>query len=96
MLILSGLANAQSQATRPELEAASIKPNTSGARGIMIRPVGGRLAATNVTLRMLTRYAYKVPSIFTAVQDQLGLKPESQKAPAEILVIDHAEKPSEN
>lgn len=36
------------------------------------------------------------PSIFAAVQEQLGLKLESQKGPADTIVIDHVEKPSEN
>ena len=36
------------------------------------------------------------PSIFTAVQEQLGLKLDSQKGPVDILVIEHIEKPSEN
>jgi len=36
------------------------------------------------------------PDLYTAIQQQLGLKLESAKAPVEVLVIDRVAKPSEN
>jgi uncharacterized protein (TIGR03435 family) len=36
------------------------------------------------------------PSIFTLIQEQLGLRLESTKGPVDVLVIDHIDRPSEN
>jgi uncharacterized protein (TIGR03435 family) len=36
------------------------------------------------------------PSIFSAIQQQLGLKLEAARGPGEFVVIDHIERPSGN
>jgi uncharacterized protein (TIGR03435 family) len=36
------------------------------------------------------------PSLYVALQEQLGLKLENTKANADVMVIDHVEKPSPN
>lgn len=36
------------------------------------------------------------PSLFTAVQEQLGLKLVAEKQSVDVVVIDHIEQPSEN
>ena len=36
------------------------------------------------------------PGLFTAIQEQLGLKFESTRAPVDVIVVDHIDRPSQN
>jgi uncharacterized protein (TIGR03435 family) len=38
----------------------------------------------------------QAPSLFTALQEQLGLRLEARKEQTEMLVVDHVEKPDAN
>ena len=44
----------------------------------------------------VTAGADSLPDLFTAVQEQLGLKLDATKAPVDVMVIDKVSKPSEN
>jgi bla regulator protein blaR1 len=61
MLVGPRLQAQQSMMTRPSFEVASVKPNKSGDRRVMIQgQPGGRLVATNLSLRQLIRNAYQL------------------------------------
>lgn len=47
-------------------------------------------------MRSATQSADAPPDFFTAIQEQLGLKVISTKAPVDVLVIDDVERPSAN
>lgn len=55
-----------------------------------------KLHWTPESIRPADSAGIEAPTVFTAIQEQLGLRIHAVKAPVEILVIDHVEKPSEN
>jgi uncharacterized protein (TIGR03435 family) len=85
------------------------RPGRITARGIQLTNVTGYLAAGRPVFERTGLNGYfdidlewaptptdDGPSLFSAVQDQLGLKLQSTKAPMDVIVIEHAERPKEN
>jgi len=98
------LQQADASASRGSGSGPTLVRGTLGTAQLahMLTPVLGRTVIDNTGLNGV----YKVdltwaaddqpsgPSLFTAIQEQLGLKLEPTKGPVETLVIDHAEQPS--
>ncbi len=66
-----------------------LNANPAGGRG---GPAGGAPGGANPAASADS----EPTSIFTILQEELGLKLDSGKGPVEIIVIDHIERPSEN
>jgi uncharacterized protein (TIGR03435 family) len=100
----SGANNEYSMATMPKTTMQGLADNLSPVQG---RPVLDRTGLTGTWgIKLFSTPEYKMSrgpepnpgelSILTAVQEQLGLRLEPQKATIEIFVVDSVEKPSEN
>jgi uncharacterized protein (TIGR03435 family) len=59
-------------------------------------PDDSQFAGTGGKLTPPAESPSPLPSLYTAIQEQLGLRLEATKAAADVLVIDRVEKPSEN
>jgi uncharacterized protein (TIGR03435 family) len=56
----------------------------------------GQFRGTGVTIQPPSDEANAPPGLYTAIQEQLGLKMGPAKVPDDVIVIDHAEKPTAN
>jgi len=102
----------QAGATRLIAKAVSIQQFAASLSPLLAYPILDRTGLTGVYDFELEFTPFQLPpktdgddgappdlfgtSIFTAFQDQLGLRLESVKSPTEVFQIDHAERPSEN
>ena len=79
-----------------------LSPFLTGAAGRLVVDQTGLKGAYDFTLTWKPETAAvpdgtsDAPSLFTAIQEQLGLRLVPSKAPVEVIVVDHVEPPSAN
>jgi uncharacterized protein (TIGR03435 family) len=59
-------------------------------------PDDSQFSGMGAKIPLPTDGADQPPALYTAIQEQVGLKLDATKAPADVMIIDHVEKPSEN
>jgi uncharacterized protein (TIGR03435 family) len=81
------------------IELEAFTRNMASAAGRIIVDKTGLTGTFDMVLRFnpdANDTSADLPSLFAAVQEQLGLKLDAQTAPADVVVIDRVEKPTEN
>ena len=81
------------------IELEAFTRNMAGAAGRIIVDKTGLTGTFDMVLRFNSDpndTSSDLPSLFAAVQEQLGLKLDPQTLPAEVLVVDRTERPAEN
>jgi uncharacterized protein (TIGR03435 family) len=104
LVVAKGGPKSRPLTTKPTRVACGVQNTEALARCLSSRlgqPVVDKTNITgnhnfSLTLESLGEDQPNPPSIFTVLQEELGLKLESGKVPLRILVIDHVEKPTEN
>jgi uncharacterized protein (TIGR03435 family) len=81
---------------RGTMSTARIADMLSTILGHPVLDHSGLSGLYNVDLKWARDDQMDGPSVFTAIQEQLGLKLETIRGPTQVLVIDHIEHPSQN
>jgi bla regulator protein blaR1 len=79
-----------------KIDMPMVAANLGGELGVPVIDKTGLSGAYDINLQWNPDDDGSGPSIFTALQEQLGLKVESGRAPVQVLVVDHAEMASVN
>jgi uncharacterized protein (TIGR03435 family) len=90
---------ASGKVTAHEISIESLAANLSFAVGKVIANKTGLEGGYDFTLDYAPDGADASdprPSIFTALEEQLGLKLEPARGPVDVIVVDHIERPTEN